>query len=304
MTPSFSTPEAFHDALVDHGLIVPVGARGAFGRGPVFERVLERLNGLLSEASAGDACESYTFPPVLDRGVLERVRYMHTFPHLCGAVCSFEGDERGARELTGRIDRSEPWSDLLGMTDVVLNPAACYPLYPALAGRVPENGRRVSMLNWVYRHEPSADPTRLQSFRVREFVCAGAPGPVVAWRDEWLRRGLDVLGAVGLRAEACLASDAFFGRAGKVLAASQQEQRLKLEIVVPILPGREPTALCSFNYHQDHFGRLFDIHTPDGEVAHSACAGFGLERVVLALFGAHGFDPAGWPAAPRERLGL
>ena len=34
---------------------------------------------------------------------------------------------------------------------------------------------------------------------------------------------------------------------------------------------------------------------PDGEAAHTACLGFGLERVVMALFKAHGFKSACWP---------
>ena len=42
--------------------------------------------------------------------------------------------------------------------------------------------------------------------------------------------------------------------------------------------------------------------TADGRFAHSACIGFGLERIALALFAAHGFDPASWPAAVRGVL--
>ena len=65
---------------------------------------------------------------------------------------------------------------------------------------------------------------------------------------------------------------------------------------------RSPTAICSFNYHQDKFGQAFGIHSADGEVAHTACLGFGMERVTMALFVAHGYVPAKWPLAVRERL--
>ena len=37
----------------------------------------------------------------------------------------------------------------------------------------------------------------------------------------------------------------------------------------------------------------------DGEVAHSACVGFGMERIALALFRTHGLDPATWPVSVR-----
>jgi hypothetical protein len=62
-------------------------------------------------------------------------------------------------------------------------------------------------------------------------------------------------------------------------------------------------SVARFNYHREHFGKIFDIHTSDGELAQTACLGFGLERVVMALFKAHGFVPAEWPTRVREVLG-
>ena len=44
------------------------------------------------------------------------------------------------------------------------------------------------------------------------------------------------------------------------------------------------------------------MRTPDGEVAHSACFGYGLERITLALFATHGMDVAGWPGEVRSAL--
>ena len=292
----------FYDGLVQHGLIVPVGVPGAFGRGALFEEVLERFNALVSELSRTDGAESYTFPPVISRAVLERVKYLESFPHLCGAVYSFFGDEERAKTLAARAGAGEPWAEFLGMTDVVMNPAACYPVYPSLTGTLPEGGRLVSMLNWVYRHEPSPEPTRMQSFRVREFVRAGSAAQVLEWRDSWLQRGLTLLGSLGLAAKSEVAADPFFGRGGKLLAVNQKEQQLKFEIVVPVISAADPTAVCSFNYHQEHFSSAFDIRTADGDRARTACLGFGLERVVMALFKAHGFDPATWPPEVRRRL--
>ena len=101
-----------------------------------------------------------------------------------------------------------------------------------------------------------------------------------------------------------MASDQFFGRGGKLLAVSQRDQRLKLEIVTPVGSDERPTAMISLNYHQDHFGHLFHIGTADGEVAHTACVGFGLERIALALYRRHGFTRTAWPLAVRAALGL
>jgi seryl-tRNA synthetase len=200
---------------------------GVFGRGAVFEDVLERFNALVSHIAREDDAEVYTFPPVIDRKILERVHYLDSFPHLCGAIHSFFGNEQQAKELSQRINDGKSWGELLGMTGVALNPAACYPVYPCLTGISPKGGRLVSMLNWVYRHEPSAEPTRMQSFRVREFVRVGTADEVIEWRDMWLRRGLELLQSLGLPAKSDVASDPFFGRGGKILAVNQKEQQLK-----------------------------------------------------------------------------
>ena len=294
--------QTFYDGLVRHGLIVPVRVQGAFGRGAVFEDVLERFNGLVTQLSKDDGAEVYTFPPVIDRTIIERTDYLDSFPNLAGTVFSFFGKERQALDLSKKVHAGEPWADTQGMTDLCLNPAACYPVYPVIAGKLPEGGRLITMTNWVYRHEPSPEPTRMQSFRVREFVRAGSAEGAVEWRDMWLGRGLELLRGLGLPAEPDVAADPFFGRQGKMLADGQKAQKLKFEVLVPVISAEKPTAVCSFNYHQDHFGRVFGIKQASGEIAHTACLGFGLERVVMALFRHHGFEPGQWPAAVRARL--
>ncbi len=292
----------FFDGLVTHGLIVPAGVQGAFGRNHVFEDVLERFNAQVTQLLRDDGAEYFVYPPVIDRRILERVDYMDNFPHLAGTVHSFAGKELDARKLSERIHAGEPWGDAMTITGVSLNPAACYPVYPTFTGTVPEGGRLVTMLNWVYRHEPSPEPTRMQAFRVRELVRCGTPAQVIAWRDMWLQRGIAFLESLQLPVTSFVASDPFFGKGGKMLKASQQELKLKFELLVPVISADDPTALCSFNLHEGHFGEAFAIKTPDGAVAHTACLGFGLERCVMALFQAHGFDPATWPSEVRARL--
>jgi seryl-tRNA synthetase len=294
--------ESFYKELVDHGHIVPVGVEGAFGRGPVFESILDGFNAAVSRVAAADKAEQLTFPPVINRQILERVHYLDNFPHLCGAVHSFFGSELETRKLAETANKGDDWGGMLKMTQVTLSPAACYPLYPTIKGTLPAQGRLFSMLHWVYRHEPSREPTRMQSFRVREMVRAGTADQVVEWRDLWLQRGVDILTSLGLPAKSDVASDPFFGRGGKVLGQSQKEQRLKFEVLVPVISAESPTALCSFNFHQEHFGSSFDIRTSDGKTANTACLGFGLERITMALLKEHGMDPGKWPSAVQKIL--
>jgi seryl-tRNA synthetase len=293
--------QAFHDDLVRCGLIVPTTLQGGYARGAVFEDVLERFDALVMRSTEADGAERLAFPPIVARSLIERVGYLDSFPHLTGAIHSFHGDDAAARQLSERVHAGQDWADMLAPTEAMLAPAACYPVYPLFSGLLPERGRLVTVVSWVYRREPSAEPTRLQAFRMREFVRAGAEEEVLDWRDAWIERGLTLLGSLGLPVTSQVACDPFFGRGGKFLASNQRDKRLKFEILVPMISG-QPTALCSFNWHQDHFSSAFGIRDAHDRMASTACLGFGLERVTLALLRHHGFDPAQWPAPVRKLL--
>ena len=294
--------KSLYDGLVASGLIIPTGEPGVFGRNAVFEDLLERFNGLVTQLAKDDGAEKFTFPPTLAREVFEKSGFMKSFPQLAMGVVSFCGCGKDHTELVNRIADGKPYDDLMTRTGVVLIPAACYPIYPSFTGTLPEKGRLVDMTHWVFRHEPSEEPTRMQSFRVREFVRVGSPEAVVEWRNMWLQRGLTLLQSLGLPAQEEVASDPFFGRVGKMLANNQREQKLKFEVVVPVISEENPTAVCSFNYHQDYFSKTFEIMQANGELAQTACLGFGLERVCMALFKHHGFDPKQWPTPVRSKL--
>lgn len=296
---------AFLRDLLGAGLLVDTGIPGIYGRGQAFEAIREAFDALVTRTSAAvQDAEIMRFPAVLPRRHLEAIGYFGSFPHLAGTVFSFTGDEAQAAEQSERAGRHEDWSEFQSMTDLALVPAPCYPVYPAVAARgpLPEGGVTIDAgAAPVFRHEPSGDPARMQSFHTREMVRIGEPEAVLAWREQWRDRARELLAGLGLDARSDVATDPFFGRAGRMLAAGQREQELKFEVTVPIA-GPEPTAVASFNYHQDHFGLAHDMRLAGGEVAHSACLGFGHERTVLALLRRHGLDPEAWPAGVRREL--
>lgn len=302
--------EEFLRDLVAACYLIESGVPGVYGRGDAFERVRLAVDSKITAAAADEEPEHMVFPPLLPRRQMEEVGYLKSFPHLACSVFSFEGDEEAAVEQERLAEAHEDWSRHQRMTDLVLKPAACYPVYPAIAVRGPLAPGGVMIDaggTYVFRHEPSGDPARLQAFHQREIVRIGEPETVIAWRDRWRERALELLRSVGLDANADVASDPFFGRAGRLLARSQKAQELKFEVVVPIA-GPEPSAVASFNYHQDHFSSVYriEMEVDEGEdrVAHTACLGFGLERITLALAREHGLDQDGWPAAVRAELGI
>jgi seryl-tRNA synthetase len=296
---------SYRDALVTHRLLIPTDARGVYGLGAEFDRVLQRVDACITRLGEGDGAVVVRFPTLLPRGDLERTGYLTSFPHLAGFVHAFSGDEHAHAEMLRAVTHGDGWSTPIETTDVALTPAACYPVYSMLRGlTLHPSGQLFDVLGVCFRQEPSDDPARMRMFRQREYVYLGDADRCRTHRDLWVERAQAWLQEVELPVDVVVASDPFFGRTGRMLAASQREQALKLELVVPITSVDRPTACASCNYHQDAFGRAYEIRDARGALAHSACVGFGLERITLALFKHHGFDVDAWPARVRSTLGL
>lgn len=306
MTDAVDPAGAFGRALFAAGLLHETGVPGLYGRSGAFEAVHEGLERLITRLGAGEGAETMRFPPMMSRRRFEASGYMKGFPQLAGTIHCFCGDERAHRALLACIEEGRDWTAGQKATGSVLTPAACYPLYPVLAARgaLPAGGATVDVASWCFRHEPSDDPARLQSFRMREYVRIGAPEDVLAFRQRWLDQAPAIAAELGLVATVDLANDPFFGRTGRLKADSQREQGLKFELLIEVGDAARPTACMSFNYHQDLFGALCGLTLPDGATAHTGCVGFGMERLALALLRAHGFRPASWPAPVRAALGL
>jgi len=298
------TAETFLEALSANGLVFPTGVDGIYGLDGRFETVVQAVDDFITREGQDDGAERVRFPPAMPVRQLERGGYLKSFPHLAGTVHCFDGDERDHRDMLRRIEAGEDWSDRQSASDIALTPAACYPVYPMLAARgaLPDGGALIDVLSWCFRHEPSIQPTRLQTFRMREYLRVGAPEPIVDFRHDWLRRGTAMIERLALPYRIEAANDAFFGRVGQFMADNQKSQELKFELQIPINAGEPPTACMSFNHHLEHFGDLWEIRTADGALAHSACIAWGLERMALALFRHHGFDIGQWPAGVRAAL--
>jgi seryl-tRNA synthetase len=290
--------------LISVGHYVPCGVPGVYGRSGAFEGVIEHFERHVSDQGAHLNAEVMRFPPIFGRQTYESTDHVETMPQLLGSVHSFDGDELQHSEMVQQMRGGNAWTERLAATSVMMVPAACYPLYPTASGTLPAGGRTVDLRTFVFRHEPSDDPARMQIFRQREYVRLGSPEEAISHRDEWLERGLAIHRSLGLDVRKEIANDPFFGRGGRVMKATQREQHLKFELVVPITSQEQPTAITSSNYHLDHFGVAFDILTDDGSVAHTSCVGFGLERIALALFKTHGMDPDTWPTEVRGILKL
>jgi len=295
---------AFRDQLLEAGLLISMGVDGLLGRSGVFESIVEALDRFITSVGGGDGAEVMRFPPGISRQVFEESEYLKSFPQLAGTVHSFAGNDQEHAALLASLESKSDWTTGQKATNVVLTPAACYPVYPTLArrGSLPAAGALVDVFSYCFRHEPSVDPARMQLFRMREYIRVGSPEQVQEFRSGWMKRGEAMMSDLMLPVTLDVANDPFFGRPGRMLAANQREQTLKFELLIPITSQESPTACLSFNYHKDKFALNWKLQQTNQELAHTACVGFGMERMALALLKHHGLSPSQWPAAVRAKL--
>jgi seryl-tRNA synthetase len=292
------------DNLLDT-LFRPMGADGVYARTGLYEGVVDGLAAFITSHRAAET-EIFRFPPVMPRKMIERSGYLSSFPNLLGCVSCLQGSEREIRGAVAGYEEGAPWHDHLRSADLVLTPASCYPVYPIAAARgvVPADGYLFDVACDCFRREPSKDIDRLQSFRMREYVRIATPAQIGTFREAWIDRAKGMADTLALPYRVEVASDPFFGRGGQIMAVSQVEQCLKFELVIPVMSEEKPTACMSFNYHQDHFGEVWDLRTEDGEMAHTGCVAFGMDRLAVAMFATHGLDTAKWPADVRKAVGV
>ena len=297
---------AYRDELLHAGLLISMGVDGLYGRSGLFERVVEGINAAVGKVGDPDQPDVMRFPPGIGKWQLEQSGYLNSSPQLVGTVHSFAGNDADHRAMLETLAQGGDWTAGQRTTQVALAPAACYGVYPAIGarGRMGPEGALVDCYTYCFRHEPSIDPARMQMFRQREHVRLGSEEQALAFREKWKERGQAIIASFGLPFDVDIANDPFFGRTGRLLAASQREESMKFELLVPIHAKEHPTACVSFNYHRDLFGHAWKIETESGETAHTACVGFGVERITLALFKHHGLVVERWPASVRDVLGL
>ena len=112
-------------AAIFHNL----GVDGVYARTGMYEQVIAGLGAYIS-AQRDPRAEILHFPPVMSRAQLEKSGYLKSFPNLLGCVCALHGTESEIRAAADSHDHGGDWTKSLAAADLVLSPAACYPLYP------------------------------------------------------------------------------------------------------------------------------------------------------------------------------
>ncbi len=289
---------------IEDGRPVPTGVPGVYLYPGSFETIIGLLRQGITALAAGSPDQPFrrlAIPPVISRRTIEHAGYVKTFPQLLGTVHSYTGDAKTWGTLAPLVDEGGEWHSRQRISDLVLLPAACYPVYETLTGQSLDRPRKFHVEANCFRQEATAETGRLRTFRMVELVTAGTEDYCLDYRGRWLKRVESWFTALGLDVVIEVADDPFFGPGKKLYQAAQRMQELKFELRVPVADGLVQ-AIASANFHKDHFGEAFDF-TVEGRVGNTSCMAFGMERVALALIHRHGPRVQRWPADVLSAIG-
>jgi seryl-tRNA synthetase len=297
-------PDAYAE-LVRRRWALPLGRGqvGLAGGAYALRRALDE--DVRAAARAAFGAEDEEHPALFDGAALARSGYAGSFPQ---SIClashmaeDFDAIEAFRAANTGSPAIRVPDPAALAHADAALRPAICLPVYQArAASRLPPEGVVVTTAGHAFRYESRnmEGLARLWDFSMREIVFVGAAGLVEARRAAAVALVGELAARWDLAYRFVSASDPFFATVRGSKALWQRARSLKHEVIVDL--GGADLAVASVNAAGSVYGHAFDITTHEGDPATTACVGFGLERLVLALFTLHGFERARWPAALGE----
>ena len=192
--------------------------------------------------------EVLRFPPVMSRAHAGEVRLPQELS-ASSRLCELPAGQRSGR--------SAPWSTIssrprlgagAGRRRSRAEPGSL--LSRLSARRQPRPGAGGGLLFDVacdcFRREPSRHLDRLQSFRMREYVCIGSPEQIDGFRKRWMTRAKGIADQLGLPYRVDQASDPFFGRGGKLMADGADRTVLEVRIADSHALGRAADGLHEF----------------------------------------------------------
>ena len=295
-----------HPLLVERGDIVSFG-RGRYGFGPRLVRLMEYFDRRAREMALRFRAEPHLFPSLVGADVLDRCRYLKNFPSSLNLVSHLREDHAVLQEFARSVewDGHELVYDRAGGSGVecLLSPSVCFHWYRWLRDTRLQQPRVITALGKCFRYESSnlTGLERLWDFTMREIVFVGPAAYVLENRDQLVGLCAAYLDELQMAYEISTATDPFFVDSYAVQAAYQQGFELKFELLAPLPYSHKKLAVGSINYHQDFFGRSFNIQAGN-EPAHTGCLGFGYERLALAFLAQHGLDENQWPRAVADAV--
>lgn len=232
-------------------------------------RIIDDFDSDFLGFAEGYKLNKWSFASLIGNDIIKKCGYFESMPTNLSFVTN-AGDENVSKMLNKEAITSLP------VPEYSLSPAACLHIYPMLQ-KERINNELITTRQKVYRYEQGhySKETRLWEFWVREFVAVGFEEYVKDFLKDFQMKALEYASSKFKEAYLRSASDSFYpSRENKVIQRMQSKNNLKQELVVNI--GEMEVACSSFNYHRNHFSKVFGFD--EGGKVVTGCVGFGLNR--------------------------
>ncbi|MEM9763735.1 MAG: hypothetical protein AAF968_14710 [Pseudomonadota bacterium] len=300
-------PDMFQQ-LLDDDMVFEAGS-GLVSLASPLIKLMDYLDERIREFTKREfGAEEYRYPTLIQTKTLDKVGYFASFPQLIMFVTYLHNDMDVYRAFV------EDYNETCSLTSSVfgscrshehcLPPTMCYHTYNQLQGTTLGAHRVITARGKSFRFESrySRGLERLWDFTIREIVFLGDRSFALAQRQAFMERTQTFVEELGLCGHYEVANDPFFvGQDTTAMIFSQQMKELKYELRLDI-DSDTTIAAASFNFHEEFFGKSFDIDNADGSTIVTGCVGFGLERLTYAFCCQHGHKPSGWPEAVRRAI--
>ena len=289
-----------HPFLIERGEIFEYGS-GRYGLGPLLLRLIEFFDSRLRRVAEKFSAPPFQFPSLIGADALDRCKYIRSFPHSLTLASHLREDLESIQEFAGSArwdgDALECPRESLSPVECLLAPSVCFHWYAWLQDRRLPEPRSITAIGKCFRYESGNLKTleRLWDFTMREIIFVGPGQFALDRRQKAIDETVALLDEWGLAYEITSATDPFFIEDYSLQTRFQSAFDLKYEVLALLPYKQDMLAVGSFNYHQDFFGRSFNISGESGEAIHTSCVGFGLERLALAFLAQYGLDSARWP---------
>lgn len=309
---SFQSPAPLTDTdpfrwLVEDGQIRPTG-NGKFVYSGELNRLFSAIDGKLRSLAETMGAVEERYPTTVRTDTLIDVGYLASFPHHAFFSAPVQFSEESLNSVRQRKalkaeDRAQIVGEL-GMPSEVLAPTVCYHCFEARRNGTVKPGL-VTAINKCHRHEPVDvhGLERLTTYWMREIIVFGHDKEIRDALDYMAQWTIDFLQSLDVSCDLIAANDPFFADSSTEKRIYQTAYDLKKELKLPVYGGKK-IAAASFNNHQSSIVEKLAIRSREDTVIESGCAGWGLERVLLALVSRFGPDIAQWPSHTRKSLEL
>lgn len=258
-------------------------------------QLIEAIDKLLLEIAVRHGAKVRDYPSIYTAEIMERNGYHKNFPQNVYGVTQIPHNYTLIKNIRESAASVIP-ADLFQSQGAFLQPCVCYHCYAEIQ-QTEQSEIVFTLKGRCFRHEIQwrLNQFRRNEFTMREIVFMGDHEFVEGKRIQIMEEVWELFCTLGLYGQIVTARDPFFHYDDmKTKGAVQLMADAKYELEFTSVNGNT-SSIASFNNCQDTLCDKFEITDSAGQILHSGCVAFGIDRWRAALFERYGADKQNWP---------